>query len=74
MTKSKKDKLVKAGFKIGSAWDVVGLTPAQAKIEEEKFQNNKKVQKSFDNQSKIIYINNIKTITITTDDNGSLEQ
>lgn len=38
MNKSKKDKLVKTGFKIGSAWDVVGLTPAQAKKAESDYQ------------------------------------
>ena len=38
MTKSKKDKLVNAGFSIGSAWDVVGLTPEQAKKAEADYQ------------------------------------
>ena len=38
MTKSKKEKLLKAGFSIGSAWDVVGLTPEQAKKAEADYQ------------------------------------
>ena len=42
MNKSKKDKLVKAGFKIGSAWDVVGMTAEEAKKAEADYQKKKK--------------------------------
>lgn len=38
MNNAKKDKLVNAGFSIGSAWDVVGLTPEQAKKAEADYQ------------------------------------
>lgn len=38
MNKSKKDKLVKPGFKIGSAWDVVGMTAEEAKKAEYDYQ------------------------------------
>jgi hypothetical protein len=38
MNKVKKEKLLKAGFSIGSAWDVVGLTPEQAKKAESDYQ------------------------------------
>lgn len=41
MTKSKQEKLQKAGFKIGIAWDVVGLTPEQAKKSEANYQKIK---------------------------------
>ncbi len=38
MNDTKKNKLKQAGFKIGSAWDVVGLTPEQAKKAEADYQ------------------------------------
>lgn len=38
MSKSNKEKLLKAGFSIGSAWDAVGLTPEQAKKAEADYQ------------------------------------
>lgn len=41
MTKSKKDNLQKAGFKIGSAWDVVGMTAEEAKKAETNYQKIK---------------------------------
>ena len=46
MNKSKKEKLLKAGFKIGSAWDVVGLTPEQAKKAEADYQKKIKQTKN----------------------------
>ena len=44
MNKVKKEKLQKAGFKIGSAWDVVGLTPEQAKKSEVNYQKIKQTR------------------------------
>lgn len=41
MNKSKKDKLVKTGFKIGSSWDVVGMTAEEAKKAEYDYQKIK---------------------------------
>ena len=37
MTKSKKDNLQKAGFKIGTAWDAVGMTAEEAKKAEANY-------------------------------------
>lgn len=45
MNDSKKDKLLKAGFSIGSAWDAVGLTPEQAKKAESDYQKKIKQNK-----------------------------
>lgn len=41
MNKSKKDKLVKTGFKIGTAWDAVGMTAEEAKKAEANYQKIK---------------------------------
>ena len=41
MTKSKKEKLQKSGFKIGGAWDVVGMTAEEAKKAEYDYQKIK---------------------------------
>ena len=41
MNKSKKEKLLKAGFKIGSAWDAVGMTSEEAKKAETNYQKIK---------------------------------
>ena len=41
MNKSKKDNLQKTGFKIGSAWDVVGMTAEEAKKAEINYQKIK---------------------------------
>jgi hypothetical protein len=38
MNNAKQEKLLKAGFSIGSAWDAVGLTPEQAKKAEADYQ------------------------------------
>ncbi len=38
MNNAKQEKLLKAGFKIGTAWDAVGLTPEQAKKAEADYQ------------------------------------
>ena len=44
MNNAKKDKLDNAGFSIGSAWDVVGLTPEQAKKAEANYQKIKQTK------------------------------
>jgi hypothetical protein len=41
MNKVKKEKLQKAGFKIGSAWDAVGMTAEEAKKAEYDYQKIK---------------------------------
>ena len=41
MNNAKKEKLLKAGFKIGSAWDVVGMTAEEAKKAEVNYQKIK---------------------------------
>lgn len=38
MNKVKQEKLQKSGFKIGSAWDVVGMTAEEAKKAEYDYQ------------------------------------
>ena len=44
MNDTKKHKLKQAGFKIGSAWDGVGLTPEQAKKAEANYQKIKQTK------------------------------
>ena len=41
MNKVKQEKLQKSGFKIGSAWDVVGMTAEEAKKAEANYQKIK---------------------------------
>ena len=42
MNNTKKENLLKAGFKIGSAWDAVGMTAEEAKKAEADYQKKKK--------------------------------
>ena len=41
MNKVKKEKLTNAGFKIGTAWDAVGMTSEEAKKAETNYQKIK---------------------------------